>query len=920
MHSSRQKIFFGACILAGVGLAVLIALANPPSPLQLALTAIRAFGVSEKSETSSPKALAQTPLAGIENPSGAPRGRGGVSPSGRATGTSAAQSEPPSHHCADPQAPSDSCSQPSGSEPPGLGSQIGTLGGNEACLWRPERQGHGPGPLLAEVLVPVAMRKVAQVPSSSGQPGGSEQSGAAERGSVAQGASSENPSAQQPTEEVPRQLLELWRQMRSGQGAGASSDGASMEQAPPTSLREGGGEANASTAPSPIPTQAASPAANEETSQSTDSSASEPSANRLGKLRPLSKSSGQTTRNLFSDSAPAASATAQLIQEGDGQLIINIRNEDIRKVLEMLSEQGNLNILATSSVQGKISATLTGVDLDSALQAILRSAGYVARREGKFIYVGTPEDFLRMEQAADRIGTRVYRPNYVKASDLKDLIQPLLTEKVGLVSVTAPADIGIASDDDKAGGNSFAGAETVLVRDYESVLAQIDQVVAEIDVRPMQVHIQAMILSVRLDDTDKFGVDFKKLINNSNFTIGWGTPVESLSQVTFTQGGLKFGFIDGDVGAFLEALESVADANVIAAPRLMVLNKHRADILIGRQEGYVNTTQTETATTQTVQFLDIGTQLRIRPFISPDGLIRMEIHPELSDGTVTIQGNFTLPQKDVTKVTTNIMVRDGCTVVIGGLMQEQATSSINQIPFFGNLPLVGVLFRRKTEEVKRVEIIVLVTPHIVREPEAYGEGALQQWEFQRRQKVYVEKMSPLGKRSVARRYVRMARQAWNQGDLDRALRFAEMAVHFDPLNREALEIRAQIWQSISAGPLPEEALSLPEEDWTKPIDGPTLAPWVLQELEKPSTEKPVPETPLPEIPPAPEPGKPPPPEQSGGRFPDGSAMGPASQDGQRNSGAQRELSGRSPPARQEEGRFKVIRRPSLFQQEPLRFP
>ena len=962
MQKAGQKIIVVVCILAGVGLAVLIGLTHPPGPQQLAVRAAETLGLfSEPLPPSAPQADPQGERSFGEGKTACASSAGKAgSPAEESPGPTAGQGEPFGGQTAPVPAPPDALRAAAGplqttvhapapsADPPKSspsGSQSSRPAGSSDAWQMPDRSVHEPKPPLGEVWAPAFPAYAQQVSGGSAEPAPEGQTRPA-GGARAPTESASSLSAKEAPEEIPRQLLELWRRMRSGGQIPAGSGGLSSqggESAPPAEGSETGTLSSATQTAeggSGTPTGAEHPSQHLSSSEGLSSSEAEAAANRPAKVRRLSEPGVQGTSTAGSSQRSSASgSTAQLQQEANGRLIINIRNEDIRKVLEMLSEHGNLNILTTSSVQGKVSASLTGVDLDSALQAILRSAGYVARREGKFIYVGTPEDFLRMEQAADRIGTRVYRPNYVKASDLKDLIQPLLTEKVGLVSVSAPAEIGISSDDDKAGGNNFAGTETVLVRDYESVLAQIDQVVAEIDVRPLQVHIQAMILSVRLDDTDKFGVDFKKLINNSNFTIGWGTPVDSLSKVTFTQGGLKFGFIDGDVGAFLEALETVADANVIAAPRLMVLNKHRADILIGRQEGYVNTTQTETATTQSVQFLDIGTQLRIRPFISPDGLIRMEIHPELSDGTVTVQGNFTLPQKDVTKVTTNIMVRDGCTVVIGGLMQEQATSSVNQIPFFGNLPLVGVLFRRKTEEIKRVEIIVLVTPHIVREPEAYGEAALQQCEFQRRHNVYLEKMSPLGKRSVARRYVRMAQQACNEGDMDRALRFAEMAVHFDPLNQDALEIRAQIWQRISAAPLPEQALPS-GRNWTAPLDGPTVAPWILQELEKPLPEAPSPESPLPEIPPPPEPGKENPRSNPSGKptgNPSGKPPGtpPAKPIGSPPSplgsgrieqieappeaGQQNGLSPRPhPPA--PESRSKPIRRPSLFQSEPIRFP
>ena len=293
--------------------------------------------------------------------------------------------------------------------------------------------------------------------------------------------------------------------------------------------------------------------------------------------------------------------------EGDGKLTIHIYGAEIRDVLDMLSQQGNLNILASKSVEGKVSATLKGVDIDSALRAILKSTGFVARHDGNFIFVGTPEDFTSIEHGLDRIGTRVYRTNYITAAELKGLIAPLLTEKTGVVSVSTPAEVGIPTTDSAAGGDKLAGGEALVVRDYEAVLCQIDQLVAEMDVRPLQVSIEAMILDVQLSDEDKFGVNFQLLRQNPNISFGLGSPPASLSAADFPlNGGLKFGFLDSNLGAFIEALEQVGDTNVIANPRLMVLNKQRAEIQIGEQKGYINQTVTETSSSQSVEFLDIG--------------------------------------------------------------------------------------------------------------------------------------------------------------------------------------------------------------------------------------------------------------------------------------------------------------------------
>ena len=305
---------------------------------------------------------------------------------------------------------------------------------------------------------------------------------------------------------------------------------------------------------------------------------------------------------------------------------------------------------------------------------------------------------------------------------MQALITPLLTQGVGVISVTAAAEQGMATDGNKAGGNSFAGGEAVLVHDYEAVLAQIDQIVAEIDKRPLQVAIEAMILSVKLDDTNQFGVNFALLRDKAHLVLASGSPPTSLGNVNFNNGGLTFGFLDSTLAVFITALESVGDTHVIATPRVVCLDKQRAEILIGSQLGYVSSTVTETSTAQNINFLEVGTQLRLRPFISSDGLVRMEVHPELSTGQVTVQQGFTLPQKDLTQVTTNVMVRDGATVVIGGLIREDLSTNATQIPLLGNLPGVGFLFRQKTETTQRSEILVLLTPHIVYDCEAASEG------------------------------------------------------------------------------------------------------------------------------------------------------------------------------------------------------
>jgi len=488
---------------------------------------------------------------------------------------------------------------------------------------------------------------------------------------------------------------------------------------------------------------------------------------------------------------------------GDDKLTINIQNSDIRSVLEMLSQEAGLNILASRNVSGSVTANLSGVDVETALAAILKSTGFVSQREGNIIYVGTPADLALMSQSQDRVLTRIYRPNYIRAADFQALITSMLTPQVGRVTVSSPSDVDIPTDQTKTGGNGYPGTDVVIVRDYAAVLAEVDQIFAEVDVKPRQVAIEAMILSVKLSDTYKLGVSFEALRDNNNVRLVSGSPLASLGNIDVSEGGLKFGFMDANLSLFIDALEKIGDTNVIAAPRLTCLNKMRAEIQIGEELGYVSTTVTESSSTQTVNFLDVGTLLRIRPYIDNDGLIRLEVHPELSTGTVTVQQGLSLPQKAVTQVTTQVLCPDGCTVIIGGLIREDLTTSTSQIPLLGNLPWLGPVFRQKTETVDRNEIIVLITPRIVSEPFMCEEGAKYGNDYTQRQSIYFDKMSPIGKRNLGQHHLRLARAAYAAGDYATAMKQVNLAIHYDPLNRDAVVLRNEV---LAAGGFEDESI------------------------------------------------------------------------------------------------------------------
>ena len=214
----------------------------------------------------------------------------------------------------------------------------------------------------------------------------------------------------------------------------------------------------------------------------------------------------------------------------------------------------------------------------------------MARHEGKFIYVGTPQDFATMETTADTVGMRIYRPNYVTAKELQALITPLLTASVGKISVTIPSEVGIPQGGTQTGGDTYANGEAVLVQDYEATLQAIDQVVREIDNGPMQVAIEAMILSVKLNDENKFGVNLQALRQANDLRLGSGSfstapltaparsiqlPAVSSARINSTMAACSLPFSTATSVLFLTALESIGDTDVIATPRLLCLTSKR---------------------------------------------------------------------------------------------------------------------------------------------------------------------------------------------------------------------------------------------------------------------------------------------------------------------------------------------------------
>jgi type II secretory pathway component GspD/PulD (secretin) len=243
---------------------------------------------------------------------------------------------------------------------------------------------------------------------------------------------------------------------------------------------------------------------------------------------------------------------------------------------------------------------------------------------------------------------------------------------------------------------------------------------------------------------------------------------------------------------FVQALESVTNTTVLANPKVLSLDKQQGYVHVGRSDGYETTTVSSTTSTQTVQFLDSGTSLAFRPYIGDDGYIRMEIHPEDSNGGLT---NSNLPYKTTTEVTANLMVQDGHTIVIGGLFRDSDSATRGQIPGLGNIPILGVLFRQQQDQTTRQEIIILLTPHIIKDGSAYAKLSETELKHAEDLRVGVRKgMMFFGRERLAEQAYENAVAEMNKPNPDRnvALWHLNVATNLNPTFLEAIELKEKI--------------------------------------------------------------------------------------------------------------------------------
>lgn len=396
--------------------------------------------------------------------------------------------------------------------------------------------------------------------------------------------------------------------------------------------------------------------------------------------------------NLYAQVAPPESTEAVEQQP----LISNVFYEtDVKEALAAIAGQSGTNIVTDQTVYGFISLELVNVPFEEALRRVLAPFGLTFRKMPGYYLVGGayPDNpSFALLSVTERIV-----PNYIKAENVPSLLskffEPFIhvDPKTNVMTVTASPEI----------------------------IKRVKEELTKIDVPPRQVMVEALVTEMSKEARKSLGIDASWLGvkdgRNLSVILPIGDLLDSTLGIRYIKPNEKIKGWSGTFSATLKALVQDGKVNIRANPRVATLEGEKATILIGKEQYYVIVTGAAPYSYGQLERIPVGVSLDIVPYISDKGEITVEIHPEVSDVVGT--GATGLPVVSKRTVTTTVRVKDGETIVIGGLLQKNESTVRRKIPLLGDIPILGYLFSRTDKTVNEVETVIFITPHILSDGE-----------------------------------------------------------------------------------------------------------------------------------------------------------------------------------------------------------
>lgn len=468
--------------------------------------------------------------------------------------------------------------------------------------------------------------------------------------------------------------------------------------------------------------------------------------------------------------------------------VIKFRDADIKVVLQSIAEKAvkdgkKVNILTSPNVEAFVTVSLENVDWQMALDAVLKTYEYGYMWVGSniilvdsVIKINERQTQERERQEVEVPTLKVFNLKYLDANDASKAIAPLLSP-LGRVSVfegTGQAGWEFGSDVTKrsrANEGKVSRTKVLVVSDVSKKLEEIVLFLKEIDIMPMQILIKAKIMEVNRDFLEDLGFDwgtgdagassgtlsFLEIVDSTNGIQEQAAGHMLTSQITpsifgakeasltTSNTGLKMAFqklTGSEFEAILHLLSEDARTNTLASPTILTLNNQEASILVGEKFPIVNT-EVSTESNQIIggsldRYEDIGVQLNVVPQICGENndFINMIVHPAITSSTSNVsvtdqEGNVLVqyPKINSREAETQVIVKDGETIVIGGLLKEVKGKQTVGVPFFKDIPLLGRLFRRDTYDLEKVDLLIFITARVVKPGEIVAQEIVDTEKF-----------------------------------------------------------------------------------------------------------------------------------------------------------------------------------------------
>jgi type IV pilus assembly protein PilQ len=427
---------------------------------------------------------------------------------------------------------------------------------------------------------------------------------------------------------------------------------------------------------------------------------------------------------LFSASATAATESSDasaaerevlstLEQRMQKTITIEASNLPIDQLIRQLAEQADVDLVISPKVTGQVNVgPLTDVPLAEALKNILSTHGYDYMIDKNMVRVLPANEIT---QAAEKLISRIYRITYADVIEVEKSLQKFISKQGSL--------------------SCNPGTSNIIVTDTESKIKAVDTFIEEIDRITPQILVEARIYDITSKDRMDFGVKWEAGTNttydtSSQPTAGNRDPfiatgfVGTTAKTESTTAGIRFGWLNEniDVDLMLKAQAENIDAKLLANPRVLVLDNEKASIKIISEIPYQELTESALGgSIGTTAFREVGVELEVTPHLTREDIVRLRLKPKFSvvTGEVTVAGvgvSYPQPVVDRREADTTLLIRNGQTVVLGGLRKKEVTKQINKVPLLGDLPLVGLLFRFTGEDTVTSELVVFITPRIVEQP------------------------------------------------------------------------------------------------------------------------------------------------------------------------------------------------------------